>query len=327
MAGPKNDAVKLQTRDLALMRGLFECRVMTTDHATVLYFDGNYDTAKKRLQKLKGAGLITERPRRAFGPSILFLTRNSLVLLDSRGVLKDYPLFALPALERRTRVSDRTISHELEVMDVKAAFHAATKTTGAFTIDEFSTWPLLNEFTAYRPGGDGAEVTVQPDGFIRILEPIAEGGKLVRAFFLELDRSSEVQETLVAKAGCYRDYYRRGGFAVRNRATRDDFEKFPFRVLMVLQNAERRNNTALHLLQITPPILTQVYLSTFEEVTRDPLGAIWIRPVDYRVATKGTQFAPEKQPKSRIYRRQTAREDFVEQKIQKQRILADDAKA
>ena len=238
--------------------------------------------------------------------------------------MQDYPSFDLPALERRTRVSDRTISHELEVMDVKAAFHVAIKKAGTFTIDEFSTWPLLNEFTAYRPGGSGAEVPVQPDGFIRILQPLAEGGKFVRAFFLELDRSSEVQETLVAKAGCYRDYYRRGGFAVRSGATRDKFEKFPFRVLVVLQNAERRNNTALHLLQNIPPILTMVYLSTFEEVTRDPLGAIWIRPLDYREATEGTPFAPEKQPKKWIYRRQTARELFVEQKVKKRSILADE---
>ena len=208
-------------------------------------------------------------------------------------------------------------------MDVKTAFHTAIKTAPLFTIDEFSTWPLLNEFTAFRPGHDGAEVPVKPDGFIRIHETDVSGDKFERAFFLELDRSNEVQETLVAKAGCYLDYYRHGGFAVRNGATREDFKKFPFRVLMVLQNAERRNNTALHLLQNTPPILTMVYLSTFEEVTRDPLGAIWVRPLDYRDATDGTPFAPEKQPKTWGYQRQAAREHFVEKKVRKQRILAD----
>lgn len=319
--------ISLQARDLALLRGLFECRVMTTDHATTLYFDGNYEPSKKRLQKLKAAGLITERPRRAFEPSILFLTRKGLTLLQEKGVLAQYPAFDLPALDRRAHVSNLTIRHELEVMDVKTAFHAAIKATASFIIAEFSTWPLLNEFTAYRPGGNGVEVPVKPDGFIRIHETNADGDKFERAFFLELDRSSEVQETLVAKAGCYLDYYRRGGFAVRNRATRDDFKKFPFRVLMVFKNAERRNNTALRLLQNTPPILTMVYLSTLEEVTHDPTGAIWIRPLDYREATKGTPFAPEKQPKTWGYQRQTARELFVEQKMQKRRILADDAEA
>ncbi len=324
MSQSRPDSLQLQDRDFALLRGLFECRVMTTDHATALYFDGNYDPAKKRLQKIKAAGLITERPRCAFDPSVLFLTRKGLMLLQEKGVLSKYPLFDLPALDRRARVSDLTIRHELEVMDVKAAFQAAMKTAPPFTIDRFSTWPLLNEFTAFSPGYGGAEVTVKPDGFIRIHETDAAGGKFEHAFFLEVDRSSEVQETLVAKAECYRDYYRRGGFAVRSGANRDDFEKFPFRVLMVFKTVERRNNTTERLLQITPPILTMVYLSTFEEVTRDPLGAIWVRPLDYREATDGTPFAPKKQPKTWGYQRQTARELFVEQKVRKQRILADE---
>jgi hypothetical protein len=182
----------------------------------------------------------------------------------------------------------------------------------------------LNEFTAYRPGYDGAEVPVKPDGFIRIHETDASGSKFEHAFFLELDRSSETQDKLVAKAVCYLDYYRRGGFAVRNRATRDDYKKFPFRVLMVFKSAERRNNTAERLLQNTPPILRLTYLSTFEEVAHDPTGAIWIRPLDYREATEGTPFAPEKQPKKWGYQSQPARELFVEQKVRKQRIFADE---
>jgi hypothetical protein len=52
--------ISLQERDIFLLRGLFESRVMTTDHATALYFDGKYDPAKKRLQKLKSAGLICD---------------------------------------------------------------------------------------------------------------------------------------------------------------------------------------------------------------------------------------------------------------------------
>jgi hypothetical protein len=105
----------------------------------------------------------------------------------------------LPVLERRAQVSDLTIKHELEVMDVKAAFHAAIKETGSFSIDVFSTWPLLNEFRAYRPD-NGAETPVMPDGFIHINEKAKDGSVWEHTpFFLELDRSNEVQETLVAK--------------------------------------------------------------------------------------------------------------------------------
>ncbi len=248
-----------------------------------------------------------------------------MIALQDWGVLNDYPSFALPELDRRARVSDLTIRHELEVMDVKTSFHAAIQTATAFSIAEFSTWPLLNEFRAYRPGYNSAEVLVKPDGFIRIHETETDGGTFERTFFLEVDRSSEVQDKLVGKVGCYFEYYKSGGFAVRNGATRDDYKQFPFRVLMVFKTAERRNNTAERLLQSNLPILKQVCLSTLEEVTCDPLGAIWIRPLDYREATKETLFTTQHQRPAQEYRRQTERDHFIESKILKWRILADAA--
>jgi Replication-relaxation len=323
MLKSKSDALQLQDRDLALLRGLFECRVMTKDHATTLYFDGKSEAAKKRLQKIKAAGLISERPRRAFEQSVLFLTRKGLVSLQKQGVLNDYPAFGLPELDRRARVSDLTIRHELEVMDVKAALHAAIKTSSSFTIAEFSTWPLLNEFKVYRAGTNGSEVLVKPDGFISIHEKEAGTKGFAHDFFLEVDRSTETQDVLVARAGCYHDYYKSGKFAVRNGATRDDYKLFPFRVLFVFKTAERRNNTAERLLQKNLPIFKQVCLSTLEEVTRDPLGAIWINLADYREATKGSPFDPERQNSKRGYQRQTAREFFVEKNVRKFRLLTD----
>jgi Replication-relaxation len=322
MAELRTGSLQPQPRDLALLRGLFESRVMTADHATVLYFAGKDEAAKKRLQKLKSAGFITERQRRAFEPSVLLLTRKGLEMLQERGVLAEYPPFDLPALDLRARVSDLTIRHELEVMDVKTAFHAAIKKIPAFSIAEFSTWPMLHEFMAYRSGAGGAEAPVKPDGFIRIHET-ETGGKFEHTFFLELDRSSETQDKLIGKAVSYLEYYKSGGFAVRNGATRDDFKQFPFRVLMVFKTAERRNNTAERLLQNTPPILTMVWLATFADVTADPFGPIWIRPSEYRDATKGTPFDAERQTKTFAYRRNAERESFIESKIKKMRLLAD----
>ena len=315
------ESLQYQERDLALLRGLFECRVMTKDHAAALYFEGKGEAAKKRLQKLKSAGLISERPRRAFEPSILFLPRAGLVLLQKRGVLNDYPAFDLPVLDRRARVSDLTIRHELEVMDVKTAFHAGIKSAKNFAVAEFSTWPLLNEFKAYRPGHNSVGVLVKPDGFIRIHETEADGGKFERTFFLEVDRSTETQDVLIARAGCYYDYYKSGGFAVRNRASRDDYKQFPFRVLIVFKTAERRNNTAERLLQTNLPIFKQVCLSTLEEVTRDPFGKIWTNPADYRESTKGTPFDSERPSPLHGYRHQPEREALVESKIKKFGLL------
>jgi hypothetical protein len=163
----------------------------------------------------------------------LFLTREGLNLLRGHGALAEYPSFGLPALEKRARVSDITLRHELEVMDVKAAFHTAMGKAEGFSIAEFSTWPLLYQFEAVRH--DHGEVVVKPDGFIRIHEKEANGGLSEHTFFLEVDRSSETLDTLASKASCYLDYYKSGGFAARNGATRSAYKDYPFRVLMVRQ--------------------------------------------------------------------------------------------
>lgn len=314
-----NQALQLQDRDFALLRGLFECRVMTAGHIATLYFDGKREYTKKRLQKLKAAGFIRERRRLVNEPSVLFLTRKAFVALKSRCLLLEYPSLALNALEKRANVSDKTLRHELEVMDVKAAFHTALAKSEKFSIRQFSTWPQLYEFTAVR-SGHGAMILVKPDGFIRFHEKEPDG-IYERTFFLEVDRSTEKQDILVDRAGCYVDFYRSGSFAVRNGAPRSEFQKFPFRVLMVFKNAERRNNTAERLLNNNPPILTQIYLTTFAEVTADALGPIWIEPKDYRTATDGTPFDTSRQIPTFAYRRQPEREALVEAKIRKCRLL------
>jgi hypothetical protein len=57
---------------------------------------------------------------------------------------------------------------------------------------------------------------------------------------------------LAEKALCYRDFYASGGFALRCGATAAEFRDYPFRVLIILQTAERRNNTAERLMNCTP---------------------------------------------------------------------------
>jgi hypothetical protein len=44
--------VELQERDLAVLQGLFESRLMTLTHITRLYFNGHAEAAKKRVQRL-----------------------------------------------------------------------------------------------------------------------------------------------------------------------------------------------------------------------------------------------------------------------------------
>src|SRR5262249_30787458 len=114
-----------QGRDFSFLRSLFDCRIMTAAHAAALHFAGSKEAAKKRLQKLKAAGLIAERERNVNEPAVLSITAKGYDLLRDEGLLDGLPTFSKRALEKRVQVSKHTIAHELDVIDVKAAFHSA----------------------------------------------------------------------------------------------------------------------------------------------------------------------------------------------------------
>jgi hypothetical protein len=312
---------ELTDRDVALLKGLFESRVMTLAQATAIHFDGNAEAAKKRVQKLKSAGYVAERPRRrAYDPSILFLGKRAFSALEDGGHLENYPALAWTNLEKRARVSEMTLRHELDVMDFKAATYMAIAKFDHLSIAEFSTWPLLYEFEA-SPNESARTMAVRPDGYLRVHEREADGALSEHTFFVEVDRSTEVLDTLVTRARCYRDWYRRGGLAARHGRPHAEFEQFPFRVLVIVRNAERRNNLCDRLLSLRSPILSQVWMSTFDEATAAPLGAIWVRPMDYREATAGTEFQVSNTAEG-IYRRQPEREVYVEGVVRKVPLLA-----
>jgi len=317
------NSIHLQERDFALLRGLFESRVMTSSHMSTLFFEGKKEAAKQRLRKLKKEGLLGERKRRVNEPSVLFLTKKAFGLLHERGILAEYPSLNGVLLRKRAHVSDSTLNHELDVMDIKAAFHSAIRGMPALKIDQLSTWPLLHQFQVSGRHANGPDSLVKPDAFLSIHETTPDEHLDEHSFFLEIDRSNETQDRLVRKADAYVAFYRSGGFAARQGASPADLKDYPFRVLMVFKNAERRNNTAERLLQNNPPIFTHVWLSTFAEVKANPLGAVWITPRDYRSATSGTRFDTEHKSASWRYRRQTEREMLVESKIRKQALLAE----
>lgn len=316
-------ALILQTRDLSILRGLFESRVMTLAHAAEIFFEGKREAAKKRIQRLKAAGFIAERKRRAYEPSILCLSRKALDHLRDQGILAEYPDMPKLDLERRATVSEQTIRHELDVMDVKTGFHAAIRAQPRYNIAEFGTWPARYQFTAGRGDGGGEDTLMKPDGFLRIHEREGDGGLSEHTFFLEVDRSTETQETLVNRALCYLDYYRSGGFAIRSGAERTAYKEYPFRVLMVFKTAERRNNAADRLARAHPPVLTLAALSTQDEVTQNPLGPIWMSPADYRTAVSETPFDIERPQRDSAYKRQSEREHLVAQRARMHAILSD----
>lgn len=316
---------QLQPRDIQLLRGLFESRIMSLAHITAIYFAGKPQAAKKRIQLLKRAGYLGERPRRPYEPSLLFMTRKAFEHLDTTGALNDYPALGRSSFARRVRVSPMTMRHEVDVMNVKASLIAAMQKKPELAVVEFATWPLLFSFKARRPpkpgtGGNGPWAWLRPDGFVRLRQQLPDGGESEHLFYLEVDRSSETQDNLRRRAYAYLDHYRTGGLADRFGRPRSEYKEFPFRVLMVFPNAERRNNAADCLLRGNPPILTLTWLTTMEELLSDPLGPIWVQPFDYREVVKGTQFDTT-QPLAGVYRRQPEREAFIERSIGRHSLL------
>jgi hypothetical protein len=319
--GQPSAALRLQPRDFQLLRGLFECRMMTLSHATALFFEDRYESASKRVQALKAAGYVRDRRRGIGQPSLLYLAKRAFDLLKAEGRLADYPHLTPEQFEKRSRIKESTLEHELAVMDVRVAFAKAFRAQTSFVLDHFTTWPRLNEFTAEHPVQQ-QRVILRPDGFLRIHGRETGFDDLTEdAFFFELDRSNEVQRVLAEKALCYRNFYTSGGYAQRCGGSPHDFKDFPFRVLIVLQNAERRNNLAERLMNVTPPIRVQAWLSTRDEVLREPLGRIWVCPLDYARATEGTAYAPELYRGHGNYVRRPERERLVEERIAKRTLF------
>ncbi|HWA87350.1 MAG TPA: replication-relaxation family protein [Opitutus sp.] len=273
-SGSTRNLLVLQSRDIAFLRGLLECRVMTIRHVALLYFDRRQEAAKKRLQKLKRTGLVGERPRAQFQPSIIFLTRGGLQVLREQGILDLYPTFDVPSLERRARVSDLTIQHELAVLDLKVAFQSAAAAHG-LSILECTTWPLLNQFTA--PGG-----VVKPDAFVRFRSASDDNTTEEHHLFIELDQSTEPLGTLCDRSRRYAAHAKKICGQMERGVSHTGRHQHPFRVLYVLRSRERRDILAERLRTANPPILSLVWLTTFEEASNDPFGAIWLRPIDYR---------------------------------------------
>ena len=264
---------------------------MTLKHIAVLYFAGRREAAKKRVQRLKRASLIKERARLPWEPAILHLTRGGL------NALREYDdtspnAVVVGTLGKRPQVTDQTLRHEIDVTDVKAALCAALATRSDLRLVDFTTWPSRMEFRAnVKAAGSvlSRRVTVRPDGFLDVYSLTTRRN---HRFFLEVDRSTETLDRIVAKANCYRDYYRSGGFALRQGGSDHAYGEFPFVVLLVVRSAARRDNIARRLLALAPPILSQVWIATLAALLYDPLGKTWLPPIALRRASPTGEVLP-----------------------------------
>lgn len=253
---------------------LFESRSATVAHVADIHFSGRMAPAKKALQRLRESGHAVSRCR-SRSALVYSIAVPGIRTLAALGHLHSYPPLTLRQLARRAIASDLTLAHELAVMDVRAAFARAFRES----VSEFTTWPAMSRFAAALPGE--GERNVSPDGFLRLRFSSAQDD----VFFLEVDRSTESLRVLVDRLRRYAAYQRSGAFAARCGGDTSEGWAFPFRVLVVVESDERRNNVAEALLLCFPPVLTLVWIGTRKQVLADPMSACWVCPADYRDAT------------------------------------------
>jgi hypothetical protein len=232
--------VLLQERDFEFLKDLLEVRVLTLDHVRTLYFGGKSEMAKKRVQRLKSAGIVVERPRKIGEPSILHLTWKGYAALRDSGHVGDDSHLSPKTFTRRMAVSGSTVAHELMIADVRTAFTVAMRDSKRFELVDFNVWPRRYEFTVHR---GHASVPVKPDGHVRFRETENDEDVLYD-FFLEVDTGSETIDRVVEKCLNYREYHRSGGYAAFCGGKRDEQKAYPFQVLIVVRSEVRRKNLA-----------------------------------------------------------------------------------
>lgn len=293
--------VALQPRDLRVFAGLFDSRVMTREQLMHLYFGGSYDMAKKRLGKLIRYGYLLERKPLAnpgvFFPSLLSLAKKGFDALRREGHALARPDISWERLVDRLDRAYSSLAHEVELIDLKVAFVRATRASATLRTEHFSTWPTLFAFET-DDIEEGRRYTLKPDAYLEVRERKDN----IHSCFLEFDRSTEAGRQLQRKAHGYNAYYTQGGFARRNGGDARTFRDYPFRVLYVVQNEERRNVLCERLAQLgrrgdgggraLPLYGNQHWVTTASALRRDPLGVIWLTVGEYFRATTDTVYDP-----------------------------------
>lgn len=271
--------IVLTARDTAVLADLLDSRLLTLAQIADIHFDGKREAAKKRLQGLKKARLISGRPRVSRSePEPLRITHAGFDWLVASGQLAERPKLTWKLMSARLKVSPLTVRHELSVGDVKAAIYRGSRAVTNLSVRQFITWTRLLRFTV-RDGRLNEQTDVSPDGFFQI-ERNRDEQRVSFDFFVEVDRATETLSRIVDRAAAYVAFYLQGGYAKRRGGQGAEAKHFPFRVLWTFPTRTRLEGFAKACREHNPPILKMMWLATLADVLRDPFGPIWTRPVD-----------------------------------------------
>jgi len=272
---------------LILLRDLYFSRAATRIQLERLSPPGIRHETADRLAELCEQGLVRPRELRIGGEVVFCLSRSGFDCAASNGVIPEAVGIAPKRIWRRLEVSDMTILHELELVDLRIAFEREGRR--ALDVIDCQLETCLNQcsFT----GREGRRMF--PDGRLRLRR--RGGGDSSLVFYIEHDRGSETLSRIVGKVADYRHLAEHG--------------KEAFRLIVVVPSVERRNNIALELARAFPELPNFILIGVFAEVIRNPFEDVFLTPGQARKALEG--FNEGRSNSGGAYRRSKARDERI----------------
>ncbi|HUC89336.1 MAG TPA: replication-relaxation family protein [Patescibacteria group bacterium] len=188
----------LSDRDIAIVRAVYVCRLMSTIHIQRLFFNNNAKRTGARmcrrvLQRLADEEVLRRRERRIGG-----VRAGSASFIYGLG-----PVGARVVSEKRLHYytsdpSDYFLDHTLALADLYVSLHERAR-AGAIELLEIQTEPRCwRTFTTLEAG----RLQLKPDMFARIASQTEE-----MSYFIEMDRGTTYKTALLKKLKIYEQYY------------------------------------------------------------------------------------------------------------------------
>lgn len=269
--------VVVHEMDLKLFEALHEGRFLTTRLITEEFFS-HRNAANRRLKQLLGAGYIAKDQPSVTEDAIWRPTQKAVhALIDAGRLSREQATWTW-----KQSLSDITYKeHETDVNRLRLAFIRAADTTPNVIVNRCLSGPALHDAIT---DTDGIRYPVRPD---RFLELSVEG--TIFHYLIEVDRGtkdlkSATKRDVSSQLYAYNPYYFRGGFLRKYGRPGDPIQAWPFRVLVTVPTAARRNNVIERMItemrsRNLPPGTMRAY-ALFDEVIADPFGAVWVREAE-----------------------------------------------
>lgn len=275
--------------DLKLFEALHEGRFLTTRLITEEFFS-HRNAANRRLKQLLEAGYIAKDQPSVTEDAIWRPTQKAVqALIDAGRLMREQATWTW-----KQSLSDITYKeHETDVNRLRFAFIRAAEMTPNVTVNRCLSGPALHDAVT---DTDGIRYPVRPD---RFLELSVEG--TIFHYLIEVDRGtkdlkSTTKRDVSSQLYAYNPYYFRGGFLRKYGRPADPIQAWPFRVLVTVPTAARRNNVIERMIaemrsrKLSPGSMRAYAL--FDEVLANPFGAIWIREVELAKILSWLEYIP-----------------------------------